>query len=65
MKLLKTIAKLLRLLLFSFMFAVCMVLGIVPIIPKRKEEYAIEIQLETSEKKEAKADKIVEFQADC
>ena len=62
MNILKTIAKLLRLLLFSFMFAVCMVLGIVPIIPKRKEEYAIEIQIETSEKKEAKADKIVEFQ---
>ena len=62
MNMLKTIAKLLRLLLFSFMFAVCMVLGIVPIIPKRKEEYAIEIQLEASEKKETKADKIVEFQ---
>ena len=65
MKTLKTIAKLLRLLFFSFMFAVCMVLGIVPIIPKRKEEYAVEIQIEASEKKEAKADTIVEFQADC
>ena len=65
MRTLKTIAKLLRLLFFSFMFAVCMVLGVVPIIPKRKEEYAVEIQIEASEKKEDEANKTAEFQANC
>lgn len=42
MKFFKRIFRFLRILLFAFMFAVCMVLGIVPIIPKRKEESADE-----------------------
>ena len=65
MRTLKTIAKLLRLLFFSFMFAICMVLGVVPVIPKRKEEYAVEIQIKASEKKEDEANKTTEFQANC
>ena len=65
MRTLKTIAKLLRLLFFSFMFAICMVLGVVSVIPKRKEEYAVEIQIEAFEKKEDEATKTTEFQANC
>ena len=64
MKTFKTPVKLLRLLLFSFMFAVCMILGVVPVIPKRKDEYAVEMKIETIEKKETETDKIVKFQAD-
>ena len=65
MRTLKTMAKLLRLLFFSFMFAICMVLGVVSVIPKRKEEYAVEIQIEAFEKKEDEATKTTEFQANC
>ena len=36
-------------LLFAFIFSVCMVLGVVPIIPKRKEQPEIEIKIEESE----------------
>lgn len=38
-----------RILLFAFMFSVCMILGIVPIIPKRKEQVGIEIKIEEEE----------------
>ena len=31
------------------MFAVCMVMGIAPVIPKRKEPFQIEIKLEENE----------------
>jgi hypothetical protein len=41
-----------RLFLFAFMFAVCMVMGIAPIIPKRKEEHEIEIKIEQQTKEE-------------
>lgn len=33
------------------MFSVCMVLGVVPIIPKRKEQPEIEIKMEEVEEK--------------
>lgn len=42
MKFIKRIFRFLRILLFAFMFAVCMVLGIITVIPKRKEESADE-----------------------
>jgi hypothetical protein len=32
------------------MFAVCMVMGIAPIIPKRKEQFEIEVKVEENEK---------------
>ena len=32
------------------MFAACMVLGVVPIVPKRKEQFEIEIKMENKEK---------------
>jgi len=33
------------------MFSVCMILGVVPIIPKRKEQHEIEIKMEEAEEK--------------
>ncbi len=44
MKMLKKITRFAGLLCIGFMFAVCMVLGVVPIIPKRKEQFEIEIK---------------------
>lgn len=32
------------------MFAVCMVMGIAPIIPKRKEQFEIEVKMDEAEK---------------
>ena len=52
MKYIRRILRFLRILLFAFMFSVCMVLGIVPIIPKRKEQPEIEIKIEAVEEKE-------------
>jgi hypothetical protein len=34
------------------MFSVCMVLGVVPVIPKRKEQPEIEIKMEETDEKE-------------
>lgn len=51
MKYIKKILRLFRILLFAFMFSVCMILGVVPIIPKRKEEPGIEIKMEEAEEK--------------
>jgi hypothetical protein len=50
MKLLKKILQFSGRLLIAFMFAVCMVIGVVPIIPKRKEQFVIEIKIENAEK---------------
>ncbi|MFT3934890.1 MAG: hypothetical protein QM726_14795 [Chitinophagaceae bacterium] len=38
------------LVLFAFMLAICMVLGVVPVIPRRKEQFSIEIKIEQKEK---------------
>ena len=39
-----------RIFLFAFMFAVCMVMGIAPVIPKRKERFEIEVKMNEPEK---------------
>lgn len=53
-----------RMLLLAFMFAVCMVMGIAPFIPKRKEPFEIEVKIEETEKgDEAKKDTIL-YKAD-
>ena len=39
-----------RIFLFAFMFAVYMVMGIAPIIPKRKERFEIEVKMDEAEK---------------
>lgn len=39
-----------RIFLFAFMFAVCIVMGIAPVIPKRKNQFGIEVKMEENEK---------------
>ena len=39
-----------RIFLFAFMFAVCMVMGIAPVIPKRKGQFEIEVKMDETEK---------------
>ena len=51
MKYIKRILRFFRILLFAFMFSVCMILGVVPIIPKRKEQAEIEIKIGEAEGK--------------
>jgi hypothetical protein len=63
MKFTKRIFRFLRILLFAFMFAVCLVLGIVPIIPKRKEESADEVTIKETGLKDD-AGQTVLFNAD-
>jgi hypothetical protein len=43
------------------MFAVCMVMGVAPVIPKRKEPFAIEIKMEETGKKEETTEKTVVY----
>jgi hypothetical protein len=50
MKILKKLVRVSRLLCFAFLFAMCMVLGVVPIMPKRKEQFDIEVKIELTEK---------------
>ena len=63
MKFIKRIFTFLRILLFACMFAVCMVLGIVPIIPKRREESADEAIIQEKGQQD-EADETVLFNAD-
>jgi len=56
--------RLFRIFLFAFMFAVCMVMGIAPVIPKRKESFQIEIKLEENEKETNTEETIVLNKAD-
>jgi hypothetical protein len=46
------------------MLAVCMVIGVAPIIPKRKEQFAIEIKMEETEKKEKSTETNANFRTD-
>ena len=50
MKILKGLLKFSAGLLIGIMFATCMLVGVVPILPKRKEQFAIEIKIENVEK---------------
>jgi len=52
MKTLKRVFRFFRILLFAFMLAICMVLGIAPLLPKRKDSYAVEIKKEETESNE-------------
>ena len=53
MKSLKKILKLSGRILFALLFSLCMVIGVAPVIPKRKEQFNIEIKAEPGDKKEA------------
>jgi hypothetical protein len=61
---LKRILRVLRILLFAFMFAVCMLLGVAPVIPNRKEQVSIEIKMEESENEELKSGKTIQYNND-
>lgn len=54
MKFIKKLISFLRLLLFTFMLAVCMVMGIAPIIPRRKEQFSIEVKTEQTQSENKK-----------
>lgn len=43
------------------MFAVCMFFGVAPVIPKRKEQFSIEIEMEDAEKEEDTLIKVTLF----
>jgi len=38
-------------LVIACMFAICMIIGVVPIVPKRKEQFEIEVKLEETSTK--------------
>ena len=46
------------------MFSVCMVLGVIPIIPKRKEEVVDEIIIEETELKDDTKENVILFKAE-
>jgi hypothetical protein len=48
----KKLLRFCRMFIFGFMLAVCMVMGVAPVIPKRKEQFVIEIKMEETEKNE-------------
>ena len=40
------------LLFFAFMLAVCVVVGVAPVTPKRKEPFSIEVKMEQTQNKD-------------
>lgn len=46
----KKVTRFLHMVIIGFMLAVCIVMGVAPVIPKRKEQYNIEIKIEEDEK---------------
>ena len=52
MKSLKKICKLTGRIIFALMLSVCLVMGVAPVLPKRKESFAIEVQAEETEEEE-------------
>ncbi|MEO6405825.1 MAG: hypothetical protein ABIO32_10070 [Ferruginibacter sp.] len=49
MSFLKKLIKFSGLLFFAFMLAICMVIGVAPVIPKRKEQFSIEVKMEQTQ----------------
>lgn len=46
------------------MFSVCMVMGIAPVVPKRKEQYEIEVTIKETGQPEDKNENMTMFRAD-
>ncbi len=42
------------LLFFAFMLAVCVIVGVAPVIPKRKEQFAIEVKIEQKQNEDGR-----------
>jgi hypothetical protein len=57
----KKIMKFSGFLLFAILLSVCMVTGVAPVLPKRKEQVTIEIKMEAVEKKEDATEKVAEY----
>jgi len=49
MNLIKGLLKFSRRLFIAFMFALCIVMGVVPVMPRRKEQFSIEAKKEQEE----------------
>ena len=64
MKNIKKVMRFFRMLLLAFMFAVSMVIGIAPVIPKRKEPFEIEVKIEESEKGDMAKEDTIFYKAD-
>ncbi len=56
--------RVIRILLFACMFALCMVMGIAPVIPKRKEPFAMEAVMEETENNIESEKEINNYHAD-
>ena len=65
MKIIKKGMRLLRIFLFAFLFAFCMVMGIVPVIPKRKEQCEMEIKMEDTGEEMEIAGRAILNNEDC
>lgn len=50
------------LLFFAFMLAVCVIMGVAPVIPKRKEQFAIEAKMEQTQNEDEKAFSLAQSQ---
>ena len=50
------------LLFFAFMLAVCVIIGVAPVIPKRKEQFAIEVKMEQTQNEEEKTISLTQSQ---
>ncbi len=50
------------LLFFAFMLAVCVIMGVAPVIPKRKEQFTIEVKMEQTQNEEEKTISLTQSQ---
>ena len=50
------------LLFFAFMLAVCVIIGVAPIIPKRKEPFSIEVKIEQTQIEDEKSFSLAQSQ---
>jgi hypothetical protein len=63
MQLIKKLFRLIGVLFFAILFSVCMVAGVVPVLPKRKEQVDVEVKIEPEKKKEFCSAKLAKYDA--
>ena len=61
MKFFKELKRFLMLLFFAFMLAVCVIIGVAPVIPKRKEPFSIEVKIEQTQNDDEKTISLAQF----
>jgi hypothetical protein len=64
MLLLKKLSRILWILFFAILLSVCIFLGVVPVLPKRKEQVAIEIKMEPEKEKAGSSEKLAQYRSD-